>query len=307
MSINAAKRVLILVHERPENPKNRNWYPFRDTIQKYLDTDNIAVDIESLQDLVYVNDGKRLRIYNPLAGTDLSLYDLVMFRTVRDQRTRASCCVQLLRLHEIPYIDAMYRPGAYSKVSSDFRRTAHSLPVIPSIFTSAAQYRQLFSDDSPLGYPFIFKDIQGRKGGGNYLVKSYEQLCQILNEHPLLEFVAQKFIPNDGDYRCLIMGSKIRVVFHRSAVEGNHLNNTSQGGVSRLVDLSEISPEVQEDMIKAAHLDQIDLAGVDLIFDKVTNDHYIMEVNSSPQLTTGGFPEQKVSAFADYLKELLQQ
>ena len=46
------------------------------------------------------------------------------------------------------------------------------------------------------------------------------------------------------------------------------------------------------------------IQAVDLMFDSETGQHYILEVNSSPQLATGAVTNLKLKAYTDYLVEL---
>jgi len=58
------------------------------------------------------------------------------------------------------------------------------------------------------------------------------------------------------------------------------------------------------DVVLSAKLENLQIAGVDLMFDSETGQHYILEVNSSPQLATGAVTDLKLKAYTDYLVEL---
>ena len=97
----------------------------------------------------------------------------------------------------------------------------------------------------------------------------------------------------------------VSVIIHRQAQTDSHLNNTSQGAVAKVVDISNFSAKIINDVIQSAENEKLDVAGVDLMIDRNTGQHYIIEVNSSPQLATGAVPEQKMKAYTDYLASLL--
>ena len=115
----------------------------------------------------------------------------------------------------------------------------------------------------------------------------------------------QEFIPNDGDYRILVAGDNILGI-ERKAVEGSHLNNTSQGGSARLVS-QDVLPEgmIADARRIARHLDMT-IAGVDALIDKHTGEYYFLEVNSQPQLMSGAYVNQKEQLIGVSLSALLQ-
>src|SRR5690606_3292372 len=98
-------------------------------------------------------------------------------------------------------------------------------------------------------------------------------------------------IPNEGDYRILVFGGKPVLALYRRSQEESHLNNTSQGATADLVSVDAIDPTIVADVIQAAAVEKFEVAGVDAMIDRVTGRHYILEVNQSPQLATGAFPD----------------
>ena len=299
------KRILILINKKSDViPIDRNWEPFRQGVADRMEAE---VVMGTLNDLVFEVSKDGMRVYDPGRGFSIDDFDLVVFRIIRSQWARVAACCSLLQAKGVPYIDTMYEPRASSKYAGEFIRYTAGLPVIHTVFTNNQQLGQLFKDptQAPIQFPFILKDVNGRKGRLNFLVREHAQLEQILADNPEVEFIVQEFIPNEGDYRFLVMGGKVELVIHRQAQSGSHLNNTSQGAVPRLVELSEFDEQVVQDALKSAAIESIQVAGIDVIFNKETGQHHILEVNSSPQLLTGAFPDLKMKAYADYLTSLL--
>lgn len=148
----------------------------------------------------------------------------------------------------------------------------------------------------------------GRKGNHNFLVKNKSELRQILSENKDLNFVIQPYVPNDGDYRFLVMGSEVRLAFKRSGDKNKtHLNNTSLGASVEQLNLTEIPKEVIATVKLAASIERLSVAGVDLIEDKVSGKWLVLEVNISPQLISGEFANQKTLAYSEMIKELLEK
>jgi len=50
-----------------------------------------------------------------------------------------------------------------------------------------------------------------------------------------------------------------------------------------------------------------EVAGVDVVQDKQTGLWYCLEVNDSPQLTTGAYVDEKQAAFAKFIEDTLRR
>jgi glutathione synthase/RimK-type ligase-like ATP-grasp enzyme len=73
---------------------------------------------------------------------------------------------------------------------------------------------------------------------------------------------------------------------------------------ARLVLEEELSKEIKNDAINAAKALDRELCGVDILIDKQTGRHYILEVNKKTMLDEGTFIPQKMKAVSDFFKEL---
>lgn len=151
-----------------------------------------------------------------------------------------------------------------------------------------------------VGFPMVVKDIMANRGERNYLVKSQTQLDEMREE--LLEgrFIAQEFIPNDGDFRVLLSTTDEVLVIKRLAQPGSHLNNTSQGGGAELIDSP---PSGLIEQSKQILLDSgMPLLGVDAI--ERDGKFYFLEINMQPQIFRGVFIEEKATLFKRTIEAL---
>ena len=164
----------------------------------------------------------------------------------------------------------------------------------------------LKNGDFWLDFPLIMKDANGSIGSRNYLIKNKKELKEVLNlsENKDRIFVYQQMVENDGDYRFLITGNKVGVVIHRSAVEGDHRNNTSLGAKAELVPKNRFSIKLRRDAANAAKALNRELCGVDVLVDKKTGKHYILEVNKKTMLDEGSFVAEKMKAVSKFFEEL---
>jgi len=173
------------------------------------------------------------------------------------------------------------------------------LPVALSVYVTEAVLQAKY----PLGFDFpcIMKATFGSHGNDNYLVKSMEEAVEIAGRDPKKKFVLQRFVPNDKDYRLLVIDDEVAVI-GRSPVEGSHLNNTSQGGVAQLEQAGVVPEAIIEGAKRITKHLNMSISGVDVLADKVTGEFYFLEVNAQPQLMTGALLDVKSDMMGRYLR-----
>lgn len=257
-----------------------------------------------LDELGYVikdGDGQLIDLKN---GRDLSDYGFVYFRGKLAQSLNiAALASQYLKQRGVKHANSFYgsrRP--IGKISQMYQLTSLGLPLPDTVCAGSKHLPGLIS--KYLHYPVIVKDVKGAHGSDNHLVKDDAELRGILAKSPEIEFMAQEFIPNKGDYRLLILGSELLVILRQSN-EGSHLNNTSVGGKASLVSADSINQEIIEQSRRFAEYCEYEIAGVDVIVDSGTGKHYFLEINSQPQLATGAFTAEKQALLGKYFSRLL--
>jgi len=137
-------------------------------------------------------------------------------------------------------------------------------------------------------FPAIIKGSGGDRGTRVFKADDLEGLEKLVRDLRKSEteegrrYMLQEFIPNDGDFRVLILGEKVLGVMKRSSQNNEEFrNNYSAGGK---VEIAELPEEVKQLAIKAAKVCGLAVAGVDVAFRN--NDFkkpVIWEVNKGPQ------------------------
>lgn len=135
-------------------------------------------------------------------------------------------------------------------------------------------------------FPLILKTAGGRQGRGVYKLESKDELVEKIKslKGESLFFVIREFIPNDGDIRVFTVGYKAIGAMKRTPPEGDFRSNISVGGEGEVFDLEKY-PNVRELAEKAAKVTETEIAGVDIMINKKTDEPYILEVNPGPQFT----------------------
>ncbi len=299
----SVKKILILRSaKRPDINPERDLGLLLAGLSKRLKKYQISVGVFS--ELAFLTDSQNSRIWSPLRGWDLSDFDLVIFRRVGADTEKAISTAHYLHSKKIPFIDEYLLTQGKGKLAGSFLRAGHNIPSPKTFYAAPSIFKELFADSPVFDYPFILKADEGRKGHDNYLVGSYQELCERLDEAGEQTMVAQEYIENDGDLRILVLDGKARLAILRKAKTGSHLNNTSAGGSAELFSLDKLQPRMLKDCEAAAHLEKLQVAGVDLILDKTTGRHYILEVNRAPQLATGAFVEEKLDQYAKMIASI---
>ena len=273
--------------------------------QAYGQTSDIAVTTCRMDEVVYLIDQQECRMLDHKNGTDLRDNDLVWFRgKLAPVITEAATIANYLQAHRVPVSNSFFaqRRGV-GKINQMYVLANNGLP-IPKTLSAANNILPEYIGDY-LSYPLILKDTHGAHGDQNYLVKDHTELLDILQKNPDVRFMAQEFIKGEGDYRILFAGSEYLIIKRLGAAD-THLNNTSQGATATLIPHAEFSQEIINQARKFADVCEYEIAGVDVIIDSQTGQHYFLEINSQPQLATGAFLVEKKQLVGDYFKSLVE-
>ena len=137
--------------------------------------------------------------------------------------------------------------------------------------------------ESNIGYPAIIKTLSGSFGAGVFLVETKKQLTQLLKmaeiTKPSYNIIVQEFIKESfgKDLRVLVINGKVVGCMMRQSTDDDFRANITRGGEA-------IPYQIDDDIEwlggESARLLNLDIAGVDLLFDE--GNYKICEVNSSP-------------------------
>lgn len=134
-----------------------------------------------------------------------------------------------------------------------------------------------------LGFPVVVKTLSGAKGSGVYLCEDRATFADLMDFLEATKgnanIILQQFIASSRgrDLRVLVIGGRAVACMQRSATDGSFKANFSRGGK---VEKHPITPEIEWLATQTARVLNLDVAGVDLLFD---GEHFkICEANSSP-------------------------
>jgi len=134
-----------------------------------------------------------------------------------------------------------------------------------------------------IGFPVVVKKLRGTRGAGVMLCENRAQFDDLAN---LLDgaaqgqdFLFQQYIKasHGRDVRVLVIDGKAVAAMERRSTDGGFKSNISLGGAAMPFTPP---PAMAELAVKVARELQLDVAGIDILFDKTS--YRICEANSSP-------------------------
>lgn len=300
------KPVLVLFPFKKD--RRLDFAGFVNSVNKHSKSGDIAVQ-GSLKNLVFEIKDSELTIKETMTGRDLRDFKAVYIRRLKSKTQEKVTALSIAaKAWGIDVINSENTNlQSFSKVTELVALALAGLPVPDTIIAARSEVKSMLKNEQwSLNFPLIMKSANGSIGAHNFLVKNKKELKDILNQPEYKDtiFVYQQMVPNDGDYRFLITGDKVGVIIHRSAVEGDHRNNTSLGARADLKKESDFEQDVIDDAIKAAKAIHRELCGVDVLIDKETGKHYILEVNKKTMLDEGTFIPEKMTAVSKFFEEL---
>lgn len=259
----------------------------------------------SLKDL-HIEIKNKMSIVEALTGRDVTSFDAVYFELWYKSQQKALATALTLDRSKIPFFSKeLVGIMPIDKIGELAVMADNGIPLPHTYISSNRELKKVFKQNPPISFPIIVKAADGYGGKNNYLVKNYAMLKQILDSNKDISFVVQEYVPNDRDYRCLVLGGRIRFVLERRRGSTSHLNNTSAGAEGREVPVDSLPEAARGAVLKAATvLNRDSFAGVDLVMNLQTGDPYILEVNQTPQIEIGAEIERKMDVLLDYMKEM---
>jgi gamma-F420-2:alpha-L-glutamate ligase len=133
-----------------------------------------------------------------------------------------------------------------------------------------------------IGFPLVIKNVTGAQGKGIYLCESQEKFTDVMelvfSNNPKANIIIQKFIePSRGkDLRVFVLGGRVIGCMQRSSQTSFKANFSKGGQVSPFA----LTPEIEWLATETARLVNLDIAGIDLLFDG--DGFKICEANSAP-------------------------
>ncbi|MGW2564313.1 ATP-grasp domain-containing protein [Streptomyces sp. NPDC001514] len=270
--------------------------------------DEVTPVFRGIEDIAFSVETGRTRVYETVGSRDLAEFGLVQIASYpRPTATLLGCISAYLKHRRRPAVNAA-AVNAPTKLYQLMVLAQDGLPVPATVHLPRRLLNDSFEDlANRLGLPFVLKAMNTGGGRLNFLIETEIDFLRYVEDpaHAKVAFLAQQFIPHNGTFRTLVFGRDVPILMHRCSTDGSHLTNTEQGGHATLFDVETFEPDVLRMAVRAAELMECEIAGVNLVQDRLTRQWYVLEVSSSPAIGTGAFVEQKTRAYSAYLRSKL--
>lgn len=133
-----------------------------------------------------------------------------------------------------------------------------------------------------IGFPLVIKNVSGTQGNGIYLCESEDKFMDVMEliytNNDKANIILQEFIKESrgNDLRVFVVGGKVVGCMHRSSKTSFKANFSKGAEVTSY----QLTPEIEWLSLETTKLLGLDIAGVDLLFDK--EGFKVCEANSAP-------------------------
>ena len=237
-------------------------------------------------------------------GQEFDMPDLVLTRTGSGTTEFITAIVRQFEEESIRCINSSLSVQiAKDKMRSHQLLASHGLPIPNTMLVRFPVEVDIV--DNMIGWPCIVKVISGSYGEGIYLCEnktSFKKMMEFVGnlDTPKILLVQEYVDAKPGeDLRVFVIGGKVIGAMKRHAPEGDFRANISAGGRGEPF---EVNSEIDYLAREAARICGLDIAGIDLLFDK--DGYKICEANSAPGFE--GFEKycqvDVARQFAEYIK-----
>jgi glutathione synthase/RimK-type ligase-like ATP-grasp enzyme len=300
------KKALLLVGK--SGPKNEFLISFLK--EKLGDS---KVELAQISDLFLEINAMVADIFIKTPENKLSDFSFVYFRGVDESSYSFAGSIALyLENKGIDYADKTYQNMGPSgdKFTSLLRMSFSDLPVIHSVFCMKGIIdANIDNIIDRLGLPLIAKEFVSQHGAGIRTIRSKEDFDRLLeeaSEKGAKQFLFQKYIKIDKEYRFLVMGDKVRSVQRMYRDTSKFALSIDMERQEEFLPLSDFPEEMKYIAVKAAKVLNIQVAGVDLAVEAGTGKVFLFEVNRGPGFTYDTKISPEVPELAKFFGEKIE-
>jgi glutathione synthase/RimK-type ligase-like ATP-grasp enzyme len=294
------KPVVYFVFRKDSGTNSTRFGGFAKRMKKAGFLPNAEYRSVALIDLIFaLNEQGEMAIYSKDGAKLFEDASFVYFKSWEAMPEQAGALAVYLQAKGIPFEDHLVLNMGTTKLPQMMRLWSRDLRYIPTIISHDLPSKEFVESILGCGH-FILKPMNGEKGNDNYLCTSYDDVQRKVATFEK-QWMLQKYIENDGDYRIWVYGYEVKGGILRSSAKGSHLNNTSKGAASSFVSTETLAGDISNMARSAALASGNAVSGVDIMPGK-DGYNYILEVNQGSQIVTGHESEKKMRAFGEFIE-----
>lgn len=297
-NIGYMKNVLVLVDSLRINKRRLVRYLNKNSGRLY------EAHLRSFSDLFFEIKTGAVKI--KIKDQDISKFNLVFVRRAGKYIRFMGAISKYLDYQKVDFIDPAFREIGMSmdKATSALRLAIKKIPIPDSCFC----FRESVIKNSGkivkiLGFPVIAKAVLSQRNEDIFILKEFSDFEKLLKKSRK-EFIFQKFIDIDKEYRLLVMGGRLSVLEQKSQRNYKKIRVVYQNPnePSVFLKLGLVCDSTIKIALKSAKTLNLDIAGVDIAVQKETGKCFLIEVNKGPGIVPDAKTSPELKAFSDYLK-----
>ncbi len=269
-------------------------------IQNRLNSKNILLDCASIKGLFFKIIGGE--IFASVSNKNFKDYDYVWIQSGWNTTHMAYLLHLYLKSKKIKH----NRTNIHNTKLSDLLSLSLSGISVPNtFFHNGLQVNSeiILEIEKICKLPCIYKSLLGSCGDKVHLIEGEEHIKGTIRENGRFnKYIFQEYISNDFDYRVVVSNGGPISVCKRIRTSDEYRNNVALGAREEFLEVNEVPESVLDIAIQSAKALKLRWAGVDVMVDKDTGKHYILEVNRRPGLTENS---SEIVAAYEYILKLV--
>ncbi len=297
------KNLLILVDSIGKNKES-----FTHLISERVQSSGIKVTLARFSELAIYINGSEIAVN--LSGRDIKEFDLVYFRRVGNRFFSLGGTLAICLNHfKIPFFDTAFADVGpdEDKFTNLTRLAVAGLPVIPTFhcwYEKLEEHKEFIIKE--FGFPFVVKALDSHRGLGVSLVKTREDFKLIQKVDENVQFLFQKYLENDEEYRLLVLKNRVAVAEKKIRTDPNEFrSNVALGAKEEFINVNKIPQEMKDISVKGSQVLKIQTAGVDILVDKKEGKTWLLEINRGPGITYDTKISPEIDEIANFFKREL--
>ena len=296
------------------NNQSEKFVAFYDGLRQKSD---VPFDYVGYESLLFMFDSSAIQpvsLMNLKHNRLITDYDGVYINNYVNTYELAAATAIVVEKLGIPYANHEFNnPLSLSKLTEYAKLAAGQIAIPRTLAGSKTALLHAETKSRLNAFPYVLKRADSDRGVDNYMVKDYEAIASLLEEHANRSiWILQEFVSNDGYYRVAYNGGVAQYAIFRSLQprpDGNelkaHMFRPKGGENAELVDLDNLPSSVRVMSDDAVRVMNRQFAGVDCLYSAETGKGTIIEVNYNPQLVTiESFTDIRQAAFIEGLKRI---
>lgn len=281
-----------------------------------LQVNEALYEYSSYKSLLFTFDENGCTFTNLDTGRDASDYQGVYLNGYMRIPELAFSAATVLDYQKVPFVNSELRDApsltklsGYAKLSAAGIRLPRTVAGVADALIRASESNKL----EAVTYPCILKRADADRGIDNFILHSWELIQEklVASEEDSI-WLIQEYIPNDGFYVSTYYHDQLDFGIYRRYIERkdgddtkSHLFKPKGGANATFLEPEDVPQNVAEISHAAARAMKREIASVDVVCNKHTNEPFVLEVNYNPQLVTvSTFRDRRIESFVKAIKSI---